>query len=91
MVDTHLSTTQEPILPTTFQPQTPIRILRLPDVIDRVGICRASIYQHMAAGLFPKTISLGARSVGWLEHEIDAWLTAKIHTRGKDVKLLTSH
>ena len=72
-------------------PHTPIRILRLPDVMDRVGICRASIYQHMAAGLFPKTIPLGARSVGWLEHEIDAWLAAQIQARGKDARFLTSH
>ena len=68
-----------------------IHILRLPEVMKRVGICRASIYQHMAAGVFPKSISLGARAVGWLEHEIDAWLVAKIQARGKDPKLLTSH
>jgi len=68
-----------------------IHILRLPEVMKRVGICRASIYQHMAAGVFPKTISLGARSVGWLEHEIDAWLAAKIQARTKDARLLTPH
>jgi prophage regulatory protein len=69
----------------------PIHILRLPEVMKRVGICRASIYQHIAAGSFPKQISLGARSVGWLEHEIDAWLAAKIQVRGKGTKLLTDH
>ena len=68
-----------------------IRILRLPEVMKRVGICRALIYQHMAAGVFPKSISLGARAVGWLEHEIDAWLTAKIQARGKNVHFLTDH
>ena len=68
-----------------------IHILRLPDVMKRTGICRASIYQHMASGVFPKSISLGARSVGWLEHEIDAWLAAKIQARGKGVKFLTEH
>jgi len=56
----------------------PIRILRLPEVMDRVGLCRASIYLHMARGKFPKQISLGPRAVGWLEHEIDAWLAARI-------------
>jgi len=58
-----------------------IRILRLPDVIGRVGICRASIYQHMETGTFPKQISLGARAVGWLEYEIDAWLAARVSAR----------
>jgi len=52
-----------------------IRILRLPEVINRVGLKRAAIYLHIAQGNFPKQISLGAHAVGWLEHEIDAWLT----------------
>jgi prophage regulatory protein len=59
----------------------PTRILRLPEVMDRVGICRASIYQNMGQGTFPKSISLGARAVGWLESEIDAWLAERIQKR----------
>ena len=47
----------------------------------RVGLKRASIYQHMAAGSFPKQIALGIRAVGWLESEIDAWLAVRIHAR----------
>jgi prophage regulatory protein len=67
--------------PAPCQPQTSIRILRLPEVMARVGICRASIYLRIADGSFPKQISLGARAVGWLEHEIDAWLAARIAVR----------
>lgn len=59
----------------------PNRILRLPEVMARVGLCRASIYQYMMAGMFPKQITLGPRAVGWLEHEIDAWLMARIQAR----------
>jgi len=58
-----------------------IRILRLPDVIERVGLKRASIYSHIAQGSFPKPISLGARAVGWLESEIDAWIALRIAAR----------
>jgi len=57
-------------------PQT--RILRLPEVMARVGLKRASIYQHIAAGTFPKQISLGVRAVGWLESEIEQWLSDRI-------------
>jgi prophage regulatory protein len=56
------------------------RILRLPEVKARVGLCRASIYQRIAIGSFPKQISLGARAVGWLEHEIEAWIAERIRT-----------
>jgi len=57
------------------------RIMRLPEVMARVGLKRASIYQHIAAGSFPRQITLGVRAVGWLESEIDAWLTARINAR----------
>ena len=52
----------------------PIKILRLPEVIARVGLKRASIYRYMSEKRFPKAISIGTRAVGWLEHEIDGWL-----------------
>jgi prophage regulatory protein len=54
------------------------RILRLPDVMSRVGLRRASIYLHMTKGAFPKPISLSARAVGWLESDIDGWIAARI-------------
>lgn len=54
------------------------RILRLPEVMGRVGLRRASIYLHISKGSFPKPISLGARAVGWLESDIDGWIAARI-------------
>ena len=63
------------------------RILRLPEVRARVGICRASIYQHMAQGSFPRPVALGLRARGWLEHEIDAWLTVRIRARQTTKKI----
>jgi len=67
--------------PTPCENHTSIRILRLPEVIARVGLKRASIYLHINQGTFPKQISLGPRAVGWLEHEIDAWIAARIAAR----------
>jgi prophage regulatory protein len=58
-----------------------IKVLRLPEVMARIGLCRASLYLYINKGSFPKQISIGPRAVGWLEHEIDAWLTARIQTR----------
>ncbi len=62
----------------TPQSNQPYRILRLPEIIGRVGLRRASIYLHISKGLFPKPISLGARAVGWLESDIDGWISARI-------------
>jgi len=54
------------------------RILRLPEVINRVGLRRASIYAAISAGTFPRQVPLGARAVGWIENDIEAWLEARI-------------
>ena len=56
----------------------PHRILRLPDVMDRVGLRKSAIYSRIASGEFPAPIPLGARAVGWLETEVDEWLKARI-------------
>ena len=53
-------------------------ILRLPQVKARVGLSRSSIYLAVSQGTFPKPVKLGARAVGWLEDEIEAWLHDRI-------------
>lgn len=53
-------------------------ILRLPTVKERTGLSRSTIYLRMANNEFPKPISLGARSVGWLECDIDEWIVTRI-------------
>jgi prophage regulatory protein len=55
-------------------------ILRLPLVKNRTGCSRSGIYLRIAKGTFPAPISLGTRSVGWLESEIDAWIANCIQT-----------
>ena len=54
----------------------PARLLRLPEVIDRVGLRRSAIYQRMSEGRFPKSRALGPKCAVWIEAEIDAWIAA---------------
>jgi prophage regulatory protein len=53
-------------------------ILRLPTVKARTGLSRSTIYLHVADGSFPRPVSLGARAVGWVEAEIEGWISQKI-------------
>lgn len=53
-------------------------ILRLPQVKERTGLSRSTIYHKVAKGKFPAPISLGARAVGWLETEVDGWIARQI-------------
>jgi prophage regulatory protein len=36
----------------------------------------------MTDGRFPKQVSLGAKSVAWLESEVDDWIMERIGERG---------
>ena len=54
------------------------RILRLPEVMNNTGLARSTIYKMLAAKSFPIQISLGAKSVGWLESDIQSWIEDKI-------------
>ena len=52
------------------------RILRLPAVIARTGLSKATIYRTVGR-TFPAPRRLTERSVGWLESEIEAWLASR--------------
>lgn len=56
-------------------PIAPTRLLRLPEVMARVGLKRSSIYQRMGEGRFPKSRSLGPKCAVWVESEIEAWIS----------------
>ncbi|MBS9424842.1 helix-turn-helix transcriptional regulator [Photorhabdus caribbeanensis] len=56
-------------------------LIRLADVMKKVGLKKSWIYHLMQQGEFPKSVSLGVRSVAWVEKEIDEWIINKINNR----------
>jgi len=54
------------------------QILRLPEVKQRTGLSRSSIYKQIADGHFPKSVEIGRRAVGWLDTEVDAWIDERV-------------
>lgn len=55
---------------------TPSRLIRLPEVMKRVGLSRSAVYKRMGEGRFPHSRSLGPKCAVWVEAEIDAWISA---------------
>lgn len=57
-----------------------VKILRIPALVDKLGIGRSTIYDWINPksprydDTFPKQRRLGSKSVGWLESEVDQWL-----------------
>ncbi|MFL9933482.1 AlpA family transcriptional regulator [Paraburkholderia sp. RL18-103-BIB-C] len=58
--------------------QKPKRILRITDVIHKVGMPRSSVYRAASLGEFPKPIKLGEKASGWLESDVDAWIDSRV-------------
>ena len=58
-----------------------MRLIKLKDVMHNTGLARSTIYKYIAENLFPKPVSLGTRSVAWVEEEIEEWILDKIEQR----------
>ncbi len=56
------------------------KMLRLPQVIDRTGRSRSSIY---ADPDFPRPVPIGAKAVGWVSTEVDKWISERIAVRDR--------
>ena len=67
------------------------RFIRLPEVMEKIGLRRTRIYTLMEEGDFPKCVKLGkkpkdpntfdCRRVAWLEKEVDQWMDSRLEER----------
>ncbi len=58
-----------------------MRILLKNEVAERTGYSAAHLWRLENAGEFPRRVQLGPNRVGWLEHEIDAWIKKRADAR----------
>jgi prophage regulatory protein len=59
-------------------------ILRITKAKERTGLSRTTLYSLIKEGKFPAPIPLGARAVGWLESEVDAWIESRVKARSQN-------
>lgn len=60
------------------QPDKVLRVLRMKQLVERTGLSRATLYTLIATDpTFAKKIMLSARSIGYLESEVEAWIMAR--------------
>ena len=67
------------------------RFIRSPEVMNRTGYGRTSIYRKMEDGSFPRSVKLGgpledpsaidSRAVAWIEDDVDQWIESRIEER----------
>lgn len=58
------------------------KIIRLKQVCIVTGLSRSSIYRMIAENRFPKSVRLEGKSVGWVEVEVQKWISDRIAERG---------
>lgn len=66
------------------------RILKLPEVRERVPFSRTTIYNKIKLGEFPAPVRLSTRAVGWLEDSVDAWIASRLAANTEASTLKTS-
>lgn len=54
------------------------RFLRLPEVCSLTGLSRSTLYRLAAAGEFPAPVKITARTSGWPESTVAAWMAGRI-------------
>ena len=72
--------------------QSALTILRRKQVEARTGLSRSTIYARLRHSpkrpgdydpTFPRPVSVGAKAVGWVEAEVEAWIAAQIQKSRK--------
>ena len=57
--------------------------IRLPEVMQRVGMSKSQIYKLAGASEFPRPVKVSERISCWVAAEIEEWVSNKIQGRDK--------
>jgi prophage regulatory protein len=63
--------------------QLPRRFIKLAEVKTLTTLSTSEIYRRIAAGTFPAQVTLGPKSVAWIESEVFGWLDSLAAQRGE--------
>ncbi len=59
-----------------------MRIIKLKEVMSMTGLGRSTLYKLQAEGLFPQSVEISERAVGWVMSEVQDWIQSRIDSRG---------
>ncbi|MFO0037999.1 MAG: helix-turn-helix transcriptional regulator [Synechococcaceae cyanobacterium] len=55
------------------------RLLRLPEVRQKVGLSRSAIYKLISEGQFPRQVAIGPRTVAWVQEDLERWIEERLN------------
>ncbi|MCP5244783.1 MAG: AlpA family phage regulatory protein [Burkholderiales bacterium] len=56
------------------------KVLRMRDVIAKLGLSRSTIHRLQKAGQFVPAVQLSSRAVGFYEDDLDEWLEKRLQS-----------
>lgn len=62
------------------------RIIRKRELLQLLGLSDPTIYRMEKAGKFPQRLRLGGNSCGWLQSEVDGWISERAAARSTEAK-----
>ncbi|GAB2662995.1 helix-turn-helix transcriptional regulator [Arenimonas aestuarii] len=71
--------------PAMPEPALP-RLVRMPTVLQMVGLSRSEVWRRIAAGTFPKPLKLGPNTSAFVEAEVAAWVARQIAANPPEVR-----
>ena len=68
-----------------------MKIIRWPELCEKLGgkksaPSKVTVWRWERAGIFPKRLAIGPGTTGWIESEIDEFLTARAAERSMSAK-----
>ncbi|QXG53212.1 AlpA family phage regulatory protein [Pantoea jilinensis] len=60
---------------------TTIRIIKVPEVLERCALSRATLYRLLERNEFPRQVRISIRSIGFYEHEVNQWLVERTRVK----------
>ena len=59
------------------------RIIRRGPTLNKTGLSKSYLYEKVRNGSFPAPVKLGRKAVGWVESEVDDWISQQMEKRSQ--------
>ncbi len=63
------------------------RFIRMPELLNKIGLSRSQIYRLISAGNFPEQKKVGPKVSVWRESEVDLWMAQQEPHRDADSQI----
>lgn len=68
----------------------PEALLKREEVQRRIGYGRSKLFAEVAAGRFPRPVSIAANRKAWLQSEVDGWIAQRADERSETLNQIAT-